>query len=137
MPSVFVDASAWIAALVPRQHRHAEAREFYARASRAGYRLVTTPLVVAETHALVLREGGSRRGLQFLDAAFNPHAHAVVAVSGELVASAVDRWIRRYADQSFSLCDAVSFEVMRNERITTAFALDHHFRAAGYETIPA
>jgi predicted nucleic acid-binding protein len=136
MPSVFVDASAWIAALVPRQPRHAEAREFYARAAAAGYRFVTTPLVVAETHALILRGLGPQRAAQFLDVAFNPHAHAVVATDSDLMSSAVDRWIRGYADQPFSLCDAVSFEVMRNERLTTAFAFDHHFRVAGYETIP-
>lgn len=45
-------------------------------------------------------------------------------------------WIRGYEDQGFSLCDAVSFQVMRARRIKTAFALDHHFQIAGFRMVP-
>jgi len=52
-----------------------------------------------------------------------------------LVGDALTNWIHRFTDQRFTLCDAVSFEVMRRERITTALALDRHFASAGYRTL--
>lgn len=51
----------------------------------------------------------------------------------DLVESAVSAWLERFGDQRFSLTDAVSFELMRREKITQAFAFDEHFRIAGWE----
>ena len=55
MPALFLDASGWFAALVPTQDGHELARRTYAEAARAGVALVTTPYVIAEVHALLLR----------------------------------------------------------------------------------
>jgi predicted nucleic acid-binding protein len=41
----------------------------------------------------------------------------------------------RFEDQPFSLVDAVSFELMRREDVTSAFAFDHHFEVAGFELL--
>jgi predicted nucleic acid-binding protein len=43
--------------------------------------------------------------------------------------------LERYHDQDFTLTDAVSFEVMRRERIRQAFAFDGHFVTAGFELL--
>jgi predicted nucleic acid-binding protein len=86
-------------------------------------------------HALLLRWRDTRAGRLFLDAALESGAHAIVTVDDELVSAAVARWIRGYADQSFSLCDAISFEVMRRERITQALTYDRHFSVAGFTTL--
>ncbi len=56
-------------------------------------------------------------------------------VSAELVSAAVSGWLERFADQQFSLTDAVSFELMRTQRITTAFAFDDDFVTAGYSLL--
>lgn len=45
-------------------------------------------------------------------------------------------WLDRFHDQPFSLTDAVSFELMRRERVTHAFAFDPHFVTAGFELVP-
>ena len=45
--------------------------------------------------------------------------------------------LARYADQDFSLADAVSFAVMRRRTIAEAFAFDRHFLIAGFILIPA
>ena len=49
-----------------------------------------------------------------------------------LVGEAMGAWLDRFADQAFSLTDAVSFELMKRERIAVAFAFDRHFEAAGF-----
>lgn len=61
--------------------------------------------------------------------------HVVLPVDAELVVSAAERWIDRYSDQQFSLCDAVSFEIMKREGITRALSVHRHFLTAGFEAI--
>jgi hypothetical protein len=56
-------------------------------------------------------------------------------VSPNLVHDALARWLDRFADQPFSLVDAVSFEVMRREKIDLAFAFDRHFEVAGFRLL--
>lgn len=46
--------------------------------------------------------------------------------------AAKGNWLERYADQRFSLTDAVSFELMKREKLTHAFAFDPHFVTAGF-----
>lgn len=132
---MFLDASGWFAALSPRDRWHHVARRIYAEAARAGVTFLSTPLVVAEVHALLLRWRGAGAGRRFLDAALDTPSHTLVAADLELVREAVDSWIAGYSDQTFSLCDAVSFEVMRRERVTYALAFDRHFEVAGFQLL--
>lgn len=119
----------------PRESGHALARRTYATAAQRGTRLVTTAFVVAEVHALVLRWRDVRMADRFLELAFDSGSHAIIETNQELVGTAIARWIRRYADQEFSLCDAVSFEVMRRERIAQALTFHRHFVVAGYKIL--
>ena len=48
------------------------------------------------------------------------------------------RWsyFQKHQDKSYSLTDCISFVVMRDENINTAFAFDHHFVQAGFSKKP-
>lgn len=133
--AVFLDTSAWIAAAVRSQSRHEAARAAYTAAVRQGYRIVLTPMVLGESHALFLRLLGIEKATAALEGAMSDPTHVVVPVDEALVKLAVERWLRPYRDQAFSLCDAVSFEVMKREGITRALSIDHHFVTAGYEIV--
>jgi predicted nucleic acid-binding protein len=134
--SVFVDTSGWLAAASDRETHHAEAAAAYDDLVQRRARLVTTNLVVAEMHILTVRAQNAAAGCELLDAIYADPLYTVVTVTRELESDATDRWLRRYQDQPFSLADAVSFEVMRRERIEEALALDHHFAVAGYKLLP-
>jgi len=56
-------------------------------------------------------------------------------VPGTLVSEAMANWLDRFPDQSLSLADAVSFELMRRERLAQAFAFDQHYVTAGFELL--
>ena len=133
--SLFLDTSAWFAALAASQEHHALCHVAYREALIGNVPLVTTSLVVAEMHVLLSRRVGLAFAQRFL-AVLDDAQHEVVCPDADLLKAASTRWIRRYADQPFSLCDAVSFEVMRTRKLTTALALDHHFRVAGFATVP-
>jgi uncharacterized protein len=133
--ALFLDTAGWFAALSPRESGHARAKAAYADAARRGLLLVTTPLVAAEMHTLILRWRGPRAGAFFLESVFESGAHHVTALDDDVFQAALTRWIRRFADKPLSLADAVSFEVMRRERITRALTFDRHFTVAGYEIL--
>ncbi|MEP6622033.1 MAG: PIN domain-containing protein [bacterium] len=133
--AVLLDTSGWVAAAVPGQASHAAAKAAYTAAIREGYRIVVTPMVLGESHALFLRLKGRGRAAAALDSVLRDPAHVVTDVDQALVKTAIDRWIAPYRDQTLSLCDAVSFEVMKREGITHALSIDQHFATAGFEIV--
>ena len=135
MSAVFLDTSGWLAAISPRERGHASARVAYQAMATRGVRLVSTALVLGEMHALLLRERGSRDAARFLDAVLASNSITIVSLDTDLVRAAVDRWVHGFHGQTFSLCDAVSFEVMRREHIVEALAMDRHFRVAGFSLV--
>ncbi|HEU4993648.1 MAG TPA: hypothetical protein VFT29_02475 [Gemmatimonadaceae bacterium] len=75
------------------------------------------------------------RNDRFLEAAFDTPSHTIVAADLDLTRAAVREWIAGYPDQPFTLCDALSFEVMRRERVEHALAFDRHFQLAGFQLL--
>ena len=131
MPAA-IDTGALLALASSRDQYHARAVAIEARFRRAGGRWVGTTLVLSELHGHLLRRldpGAARRVLAAIvaDPVFDWRDVPVA-----LVRSAVDRWIVRFADQRFSLTDAVTFELMSRERISRAFAFDSDFVTAGF-----
>ncbi len=130
----FVDTSAWYPLLVSAHPDHDRiATSLRALISRK-QRLVTTNLVVAETHALLLRRVGHSAALAFVQGV-DDSRNLVVRSSLDLELNARRDWLERYHDQDFSLTDAVSFAVMRERGIDQALALDQHFVVAGFRNI--
>lgn len=97
-------------------------------------RVVTTNLVIAETHALLLRRTTRDTALAFVQRA-RESPNLVVSSTTELEAAAVADWLERYSDQDFSFTDAVSFAVMAGRGIRDALTLDRHFATAGFRVV--
>jgi predicted nucleic acid-binding protein len=133
---LYLDTSGWLAALSPRDQHHATAVAAYDAWLANRERFLTTNLVVAEVHALLVRAGGADAGVRFLDRLRDDPSHEVVWATPDLQQAAVDRWLRPYRQVAFSLTDAVSFEVMRAAGLRRAFAFDRHFDRAGFEGVP-
>lgn len=131
MAEIFVDTSAWYGLADPRQPDHRGLAATLEDRVRRGTLVVTTNLVVAETHALLLRRGGREAALRFLDEV-GREPILVESSTPEMEARARLDWLIRFQDQDFTLTDAVSFVVMRERGIQEALALDRHFAAAGF-----
>jgi len=132
---VFVDAGAWIAVINQRDEYHAEAVAFYERLLREKRPLVTTNLVVAEAYAMIRRYSGYQPAIGFLNS-IRQSSRLTKIYSDAALEAEGEKTLRRYADQDFSLADAVSFVVMRQRGITEVFAFDSHFAAAGFVVVP-
>ncbi|HEX5072004.1 MAG TPA: PIN domain-containing protein [Gemmatimonadaceae bacterium] len=129
----FVDTSAWYPLVVAKHPDHARLASALRALIRNHRRLVTTNLVVAETHALLLRRIGRATALTFIQTVGDP-PNVVVRSSRELEAAAARDWLGRYDEQDFSFADAVSFAVMTERGIREALTLDHHFVVAGFQS---
>jgi predicted nucleic acid-binding protein len=133
----YLDTSGWLAVVSERDGRHAAATKAYRTLIENGGRIVTSDLVVAEMHFLTVRHRSTEAGLRLLEELDRDPVHEVRYVDHELARRAIDRWLRPFPDRNLSLADAVGFEIMRSEGISTALAIDPHFQAAGFRVLPA
>lgn len=132
---VFVDSGAWIALASADDGHHAEAEALFRQAIRQRAQLLTTNLVIAETHRFLLHRAGM---------------HAAAAVLNRIEASplltiefatashheAARRWLTKLADQRLTYTDAVSFAVMDAVRCAAAITFDRHFTLAKFRRWP-
>lgn len=132
---LFVDTSGWFPLVDPADREHAVVARAMRNAIKARRRIVTTNLVVAETHALIMRRIHRTAALAFVrEVGRTPNI--VVSSSPEIETGATNDWLDRFEDQDFSMTDAVSFFVMRQRGIREVLALDHHFAIAGFDVVP-
>jgi len=131
--SVFADTSAFYALMVRTETAHEPVRAVFARLVSAGRPIWTTSFVIVETMALLQHRIGLSAARDF-DEAILPvvRAHWVDEPLYRLGTERLWREDRR----QLSLVDSVSFEFMKLEGITTAFAVDPHFGEAGFDLLP-
>ncbi len=128
MSRVFVDTSALFALLVSSDRSHLAAAASFARLRTLRAPLVTSSYVLVETYALL----GRRVGLSAARAFRTDFAPllSVRWVDAELHEQGLELLSRRDLT-TLSLVDAVSFVVIRQERIADVFAFDRHFTDEG------
>ena len=94
--------------------------------------LVTTTLVVAEVHRLVLHRVGIKASAAVLDA-IDGSTHVRLVFPGGEHHKAARRWLEKLSDQEITYADATSFAVMQAENCPAAITFDRDFVIAGFE----
>ncbi|MBI2342940.1 MAG: PIN domain-containing protein [Deltaproteobacteria bacterium] len=129
--SLFIDTGAFYARYVARDAHHAGAVKTWREIATRGVACLTTNFVVAELITLLSYRINAKGGLQVAREIYGSHRLDVFSVTREIEISALE-WLERFADQAFSMTDAVSFAVMTARKLETAFTFDHHFAIAGF-----
>jgi predicted nucleic acid-binding protein len=129
---VFLDTSAFLALMNPKDELHRRARRAFEGLASERAVLVTTSLVLVETYALLRR----RLGLA-----------AVRAFRTDLAPLAEVDWVDEPTfergldhllgaqERRLSLVDAVSLLVMRRRGLERALAFDPHFEEEGFSLV--
>lgn len=132
MNPVLADTSALFAFLVEEDVHHERALHGLRGLRERGVSLLTSSYVLLETYALL----GRRVGLKGV-AGFRRRLEPLLSVTwvdATLHERGLDLHLRRGRRQ-LSLVDAVSFELMRAERIREAFAFGVDFEREGFSLV--
>ena len=130
--AVFVDSGAWLAFFSARDDHHAAADALFRRAAAEKVRLLTTNLVLAEVHRLLLFRAGPQPAAAALERV-DESALVRLVFSAPVHHHAARGWLAKLADQKISYTDANSFAVMEAERCRIAMSFDRDFWLAGFE----
>ena len=122
---MFIDTSGWFSIFDSREFHHSNAL-------RSAPSHITHSYVIAEFVALSeARKTHRANMLHFLLKLLSDSEIEVVWVDELLTSRAVELLAGRL-DKRWSLCDAVSFVVMDERKLTEALTTDHHFQQAGF-----
>jgi predicted nucleic acid-binding protein len=126
---VFADTSYYIALLNRLDVDHGKATTF-----RHGYsgRYLTTAFVVIELGNWLCRTAQRPLFVRLVDALGADPSTTVLPGTEDPASERSYPFYRNRLDQEWSLTDCISFEVMRQMRITHALTADHHFEQAGF-----
>jgi predicted nucleic acid-binding protein len=133
---VFLDTSGLFAAAFPRSDDHDSAARAFEGLLRSGTALLTTDLVVAESHGLSLGRLGPGRALLLAERLVASPRIEIVDVGLARIERGLEL-LRSRPERRISLVDATSFEVMRERGVEMAFTLDEDFAAEGFRIVPA
>lgn len=133
--NIFVDTSAWVALADTDDANDKKTAGVYP-SLLSGYRsMVTSNFVVGETYILLLNELGHTAAFAFLERIrTSPRILRVYAT--ELLEAEAEAFLKKYDDHDFSYTDAVSFMIMRKQKLKKAFSFDKHFLSAGFSILP-
>lgn len=128
---MFLDTSGLLCLDFPSEPFHAESLAHYRRASLC----LTHSYVLAELVAVATSRRLSRIAvLRFIEALLDNPGVETIWVEQSLHREALDL-LKARADKSYSLCDAVSFVVMRQWRVSEALTTDRHFEQEGCQRL--
>jgi predicted nucleic acid-binding protein len=126
-----VDTSAWIAFFSARDQNHCEAERLFREAVARSASLMTTNLVLAEVHHLILHRVAIGAAAFALDLIESSKRVSIVFASGTHHAAA-RAWLAKLSDHHITYADATSFAVMDDIGCIGFLSFDSDFFRAGF-----
>lgn len=131
---VFIDTSAFVARFIENDQYHRQAIKLWELLQQKNAGCVTSNFVLDETFTLL----GRRAGYEFAhERALNLYAsQALTIVRPDLDDEMIGlNYFKKYADQSVSFTDCISFALMDRIKTKRVFTFDNHFLWAGYQLL--
>jgi predicted nucleic acid-binding protein len=129
--TVFVDTFALIAWLNPRDDAHAIVTAYL-----DGFtgQLLTTEWVLMELADALSAPQARSTAVAFLQAVRADPLFHIVGYVPAVYQAGFDLFASRQ-DKAWSLTDCISFEVMKEHKVSEALTADHHFEQAGFQAV--
>ena len=128
---LLLDTSGLLCYVNKYESRHHEAVNYLESTNKS----ITHNYILAEFVALAfVRKFPRLKTLEFISDLVKHPDIEVIWVDEKLHQEAMNLLFARQ-DKNYSLCDAVSFVIMRQRNITEALTTDHHFEQEGFQRL--
>ncbi|MDD2708233.1 MAG: PIN domain-containing protein [Verrucomicrobiae bacterium] len=131
MTAVFIDTGAFLARLLPKDQHHLAASRAWDQLAGMNVSLVSSEAVLLETANFLTRAESGRFAAKWLKVALDSQEIRWLHSHPEDFIEAAD-YLQKFSDQRISLTDALSMELMRQNKIRQIFSFDRHFPLAGF-----
>ena len=133
---VFLDTGAFVALRNRAEREHELARATLKQLVLEGAQLFTSNYVFAETYTALLVRVDRSEAIEWGRRFRAGETIDLIRVDQEVEQEA---WsiLESHADKDWSYVDATSFALIERERLTAAFAFDHHFAQRGLRVLPS
>lgn len=132
---IFVDTSAWLGRLHPRDQYHRLASDIWREIAMHEEAFATSSVVLSELFNLLGRRVGHGTAAQRAREIYRSAALEILRPTEDDEMKAL-AYYEKFADQKIGFPDCVSFALMRRLRIRRVFTFDRHFALAGFEAVP-
>ncbi len=126
----YVDSGAFIAFFDKSDTWHPLFAGLFARTKG----LITTPLVIAETHGWFVRRFDSYRGLEFLTFIETLRILTVLSTDTEMLTAAT-ALLRKFSDQKLTLADACGLHLLKKHSKLKNWSTDRHLTLTGRKLV--
>lgn len=135
MKSVFLDTGYLLALELSNDQNHRASSKHWRSVVQSLPPLVTTSYVFDEVVTFFNCRGYHAKAVEVGDRLLSSPSVQFVHVDENLFREGW-QYLQQHGDKEYSLTDCISFVVMKNLRIDTAFAFDKHFAQAGFKKAP-
>lgn len=132
---IFIDTGAFLARYIERDQYHEAAVDHWQQLHDDRRQCFTSNLVLDETITLLGRRASYEFAAERARSFFESNLLSILRPDENDDLKAVELF-QKYADQSVSFTDCVSFVLMEKRNIKIAFSFDHHFGVAGFMVEP-
>lgn len=131
MDRVFVDTAAWLALVNKTDEFHEKAKDVRKRLLEEEATFITTNQVIIEVANSLSKPRFRKAVVGLITSIWESENITVVKIEDEIYSRSWEMYKDR-DDKEWSLTDCMSFVVMEDKAIQSAFTTDHHFEQAGF-----
>ena len=128
---IFVDTGAFIGRFLIRDQYHDRALRLWEKIQAESESCCTSNFVLDETFTLLARRSSYKFATEKARLIYARSQVQIFRPTQPEEVAAVALF-EKFADQKVSFTDCISFILMRNAGVKTAFSFDHHFQRAGF-----
>ena len=132
MRMTFIDTGAFLARYLPSDQHHKLAAELWEKIRTSHERCVTSNFVLDETFTLLARRASYSFAAEKARIIYASNSLKILRPDSLTELAALNLF-EKFADQEIGFTDCISFALMREEGIQTAFSFDSHFERAGFK----
>lgn len=132
MKPLFIDSGPFVAMVNPGDRFLEKAEHTWEQIISTARPLISSDHILDEVATAICRSQTPARAARWVRLQLTGELIRWVQAEPKDIAEATN-WLEKLSDQKVNFTDALSFTLMRREKITEAFTFDRHFSFAGFQ----